>query len=126
MKTKLIIYRWRSIRNLIKCYFLVLVCFVVAQSSLFAQKHYALGANVLTNKEYSQLPKPNWDTLTKYSPKRLYPEMTIETPLSVMNPMVSGKSVMLSNTPPIGNQGNEGSCVGWATGYCATGILTDS
>ena len=28
------------------------------------------------------------------------------------------------NTPPVGDQGSEGSCVGWATGYTALGILS--
>ncbi len=94
-----------------------------SQSDLFAQKKHSLGAFVLTPEDYAKLPKANWDTLTKYSPKLAHPEMTIESPLTGISPMVSGKTVMLSHTPPIGNQGGEASCVGWGVGYTAMGIL---
>jgi C1A family cysteine protease len=124
MKTQALCFCRSLFKNLVRSSFFVFLFFVLEQSNLLAQKHYALGDNVLTKDEYEKLPKPNWDTLTKYSPKLSYRNMTIETPLTVISPMVSGKIVMISHTPPIGNQGNEGSCVAWATGYCGTGILT--
>jgi hypothetical protein len=99
--------------------FALLICFF-QQTNLNAQKHFALGANVLTKEEYQKLPRANWDSLVKYSPKMLHPDMTVESQSKALNTQTS---VMLSHTPPIGDQGGEASCVGWATGYCATGIL---
>lgn len=98
------------------CFFTVnfLVVLFISSILLFSQtsaKKYKLGALPITKEEYDKFPKPNWDTLRKYSNQKTF---TAKSTLSVK----------MLTAPPIGDQGSEGSCVGWATGYTALGILT--
>src|ERR1700684_1409926 len=99
----------------------IVVFFIVL---FFAEKSsgqtYNSGAKFLTSSQYAALPRPNWDTLNKYSnPGGIASITTITNGTGG----TSGKITMLVN-PPIGNQGIEVSCVGWAAGYSAMGILT--
>jgi hypothetical protein len=84
--------------------------------SSFAQSTNGLGALFLSDSAYAALPTPNWDTLRKYVPNPNYNS-------NVTTFGVSSGVVML-NTPPVGNQQTQGSCVGWAVGYTALSILT--
>jgi C1A family cysteine protease len=91
-------------------YFLLLTSITFSQS---IERKYSFGALVLSKEEYDKIPRPNWDTLKKYANlKAISSEST--------------KSFVHLTNPPIGNQGNQGSCVGWATGYAALGTLTYS
>ena len=71
---------------------------------------FSQGAILLSKEEYSKLPKVNWDTLRKYANFRAF------SPRSTM-------TVKILNSPPIGDQGSEGSCQSWAAAYTALGIL---
>jgi hypothetical protein len=62
-------------------------------------KDYKFGAILLTKEQYEKLPRPNWDTLKKYSNQSAFLAK-------------STLSVKMLVTPPIGDQGSEGSCVG--------------
>ena len=83
-----------------------------AQSSQNAQ---GLGAKILPSEEYAKLPKVNWDTLAKYSNT---------THKFALKSISANASIVMLNTPPVGNQGDQGSCTAWAAGYAAAGILT--
>ncbi len=101
-----------------KLFFAFAIVFNLALGNQYAQKlvyRNKLGAKVLTSEEYAKLPKANWDTLAKYS--------STAHKFAFKSTSTSGSTVML-NTPPVGNQGDQGSCVGWAIGYTAAGILT--
>jgi len=74
--------------------------------------NYTGGAMPISQEEYEKLPKVNWDTLDKYSNPSVFLERALNGTVTLV-------------TPPIGDQGaNIGSCVGWAVGYTALGILT--
>ena len=49
-------------------YLLLILCLFCFQKKLFAQSN-GTGAIFLSDAEYAQLPRPNWDTLRKYSLK---------------------------------------------------------
>lgn len=71
---------------------------------------FSQGAISVPREEYAKFPKVNWDTLRKFSnPRRLSALSTL--------------TVKTLNAPPIGDQGSDGSCQSWSTGYCALGIL---
>jgi hypothetical protein len=95
---------------------LIMSLFILTSISINAQlitpQNHKTGALFLSDAEYANLPRPNWNVLRQNAPNSL---STISTP-------ITSKIVML-NTPPIGDQGSEGSCVGWAVGYSALGIL---
>jgi C1A family cysteine protease len=74
------------------------------------EKKYSFGALLLTKEQYAKLARPNWDTLRKYS--------NLKTKSSK-----STKSIVTLVSPPIEDQGSQGSCVGWSTGYAALSIL---
>ncbi|MBV9963180.1 MAG: hypothetical protein JO072_13120 [Parafilimonas sp.] len=95
---------------------LFLVCTVLISFAAAAQRaeDFKPGALLLSKDQYAKLPKVNWDTLRKYA-----------MPQNKQKIAGAGGITLLIN-PPIGNQGGEGSCVGWATGYSAMGILTYS
>jgi hypothetical protein len=71
------------------------------------------GALNTSDEEYLKMPIVNFDTLRKYSPWKGKAD----------NKNARAGITMLPN-PPIGNQGSEPSCVGWAIGYTAMGILS--
>jgi Papain family cysteine protease/Secretion system C-terminal sorting domain len=79
----------------------------------FSYGQNSTGANFLSASEYASLPRPNWSVLQSYSTAVPNADGTYAT-----------AGVVMLNNPPIGNQGTEGSCVGWAVGYTAMGILT--
>lgn len=82
--------------------------------SLYGQSQlHPLGAIITEKAEYDKLPRPNWDTLRKYA----NPATISQSP----NARASGVRMLIN--PPIGDQGSQGSCVGWAAGYTAAGIL---
>lgn len=96
--------------------FLSLFCF---QKSNYAQSN-GTGAIFLSDAEYAQLPRPNWDTLKKYFIKNIVNQQTVASnSISVSN---AGVTMLVS--PVIGDQGSQWSCIGWAFGYTAMGILT--
>ena len=74
-----------------------------------------MGNLFLSTTDYAQLPRPNWDTLKRYSTKN-----TIGSNSAYGG--TNGITTLIN--PPIGDQAAEGSCVGWAVGYTAMGILT--
>lgn len=82
--------------------------FISAQ--LITPQNHKTGVVFLSDSDYAKLPRPNWNILRKYALRSLSSSQT------------TGGIVML-NTPPVGDQGTEGSCVGWAVGYTALGIL---
>lgn len=92
----------------LKIYFslllLVFAQFVNAQS---------LGALEITPAQYALLPRPNWTEIKSYS--------TVVPSQSVTG-RIAG--IRMLDAPPVGDQGSEGSCVGWGVGYSAMGILT--
>jgi hypothetical protein len=90
---------------------LKLIClFFVTISFAQTQK---LGALFLTDAQYAALPRPNWTLLQQYSSSS-----------SQSGAYGGANGVTMLVNPPIGDQGSEGSCVGWAVGYSAMGILT--
>lgn len=90
-----------------------LFLFLFMWGQLMAQQH-PLGAVLMNKQEYDKLPRPNWDTLRKYS--------NTATIANKSAPNARAGYTMLIN-PPVGDQGTQGSCVGWAVGYSAMGIL---
>ncbi|MPM73726.1 hypothetical protein SDC9_120708 [bioreactor metagenome] len=68
-----------------------------------------LGAKLLSEAEYEQLPKVNWNVLRANANRQ-----AIATKSS---------GIVMLNNPPVGNQNPQGSCVGWAVGYAATSTL---
>lgn len=77
--------------------------------------NHGMGARLLSPAEFSVLPKVNWDTLRKYAPRK-------KPAGGVVTNSINGNTMLIN--PPIGDQGTESSCVGWAVGYSAMGILT--
>lgn len=94
-------------------YPIAIFIFFSMPGQLFAQLH-PLGAIPLSQSDYDKLPRANWDSLRKYS--------NTATIASQSAPNARAGYTMLIN-PPVGDQGTEGSCVGWAVGYSAMGIL---
>lgn len=93
-------------------YSIMLLCalFVVFINPTSAQiQRHLLGAKLLTEVEYEKLPKTNWELLKANADKQAIATKT--------------SSIVMLNNPPIGDQGPQGSCVGWAIGYAATSIL---
>jgi len=88
--------------------------FVLAHpATLFAQKNdnnYNNGVILLKTSEYDKLPKVNWEGIRNN-----------------VNPRIISKDskngVVMLLSPTAGNQGSNGSCVGWAVGYAASSIL---
>lgn len=89
------------------------------QKNSIAQSN-GTGAIFLSPTDYAQLPNPNWDTLRKYSLKNSISQSTISSN-SIVN---SNSGITMLVSPPVGDQGFQQSCVGWAFGYTAMGILT--
>ena len=73
---------------------------------------YILGAIPISEDEYAELPKVDWNVL--YANKD-------ERRIQIQD---SKSNITMLNCPPIGDQGAQGSCVGWAVGYAAVSILT--
>jgi C1A family cysteine protease len=98
-------------RKLLKSVYLFLLLILTMKTTLTnAQKTlYPLGAILLSEIEYQQLPKVNWHVLESNANKQ-----TISAK--------SSRSTIMLNNPPIGDQGSQGSCVGWAVSV-ATSIL---
>ena len=99
------------------CQVLLILTLLFQRLNLYAQtppEQYALGVQPLSISQYNSLPNVNWDTLVAYS---------ITTDKFLVCSPISGGRIVLLNTPPIGDQGEQGSCVGWATGYAASSIL---
>src|SRR5438270_11660878 len=84
---------------------LFLTFFLLLSVGGLAQNH-STGAILLDKAVYDKLPRANWDTLRKYSNKA-----TIGNPQART---LTGITMLVN--PPIGDQGQEGSCVGWAVG----------
>ena len=63
--------------------------------------------------KYKKMPKANFELLKEYA-----------KPSSLSGSANRTYGVVMLKNPPIGNQGSQGSCVGWALGYSAMGILT--
>ena len=91
--------------------FFTLLFLTLFQSLSYSQN--STGANFLSASDYAALPRPNWSVIQSYSTAVPNADGTYAT-----------AGVVMLNNPPIGNQGTEGSCVGWAVGYTAMGILT--
>lgn len=68
------------------------------------------GAVLVSPTEYASFPRPNWDTLAKYSP---LPQQQFSSNSTF------GEGSFYLITPPIMSQGSQSSCVGWAVGYAA-------
>lgn len=60
--------------------------------------------------DYNNLPKADFQLLKTFSSSQI----TTRT----------SSTIVMLNSPTVGNQGSQGSCVGWALGYSAMGILT--
>jgi len=104
--------------GLYKKVFLFAIIFNFALNATYAQSsqsYQGFGAKILTDEEYAKLPKVNWDTLVKYS-------NTIHK--FALKSISANESIVMLNTPPVGSQGDQGSCTAWAAGYAAAGILT--
>ena len=88
----------------------LIICLNVG--STFAQyQKYTLGAIPPTKEEYNRLPKVDWSILQKNSDRKS---------IALENRTLG---IVMLNNPEIGNQGYQGSCVGWAVGYAAVSIL---
>jgi len=103
MKVRKLLLSYRIV-----CLFLMPFLTVV-MSSVSAQTIHPLGAKLLSETEYAQLPTVNWEVLKSNANKQ-----TI---------LRSSSGIVMLNNPPVGDQGSQNSCVGWAVGYAATGIL---
>jgi len=95
--------------------FRILFIVILSISSLisFSQessKECPGGALFLSEEEYAKLPRPDWGKVQKN------PDCDA---LFVLNTT----SIKMLVTPPVGNQGNQASCVGWSTST-ALGILS--
>ncbi|KAF0242536.1 MAG: hypothetical protein Q8K64_00150 [Sediminibacterium sp.] len=86
------------------------------QKNSIAQSN-GTGAIFLSPTDYAQLPNPNWDTLRKYSLKNSISQSTISSN-SIVN---SNGGITMLVSPPVGDQGFQQSCVGWAFGYTTMG-----
>jgi C1A family cysteine protease len=93
---------------------LAIYCLLFISLKSFAQN--GLGAILLSDSAYAALPTPNWDTLAKYAPNANYN--------SNITTFGVASGIVMLNTPPVGNQLTQGSCVGWAVGYSDFSILT--
>ncbi len=94
--------------------FILSLIFIFFSTVLFSQtenKIHKGGVIPISKEEYEKIPKVNRDTLRKYSNPDLYLAS-------------SSKSYVMLVTPPVGDQGQDKTCVGWAVGYTALGILT--
>ncbi len=98
---------------------LLTLSFFSIQKNIHAQSNGA-GAIFLSDAEYAQLPRPNWDTLKKYSIKNIVNQQTIAS----NNIATSSAGITMLVSPAVGFQGSQWSCIGWAFGYTAMGILT--
>ena len=99
--------------------FFILIIFLLLQKNAISQSN-GTGAIFLSSAEYAQLPSPNWDTLRKYSLKNSINQSTISS--NSISSSNAGITMLVS--PSVGYQGSQSSCVGWAFGYTAMGILT--
>jgi hypothetical protein len=54
---------------------------------------------------------------------KVYDQALVHEPLSEANETLPARVSLLSFAPPRGDQGHQGSCVGWATSYAARSIL---
>ena len=109
-------YKNLKSKHLLLNFVLFFVGLLAFSNSILAQT-FPTGLLPLSASQYASLPSPNWDTLNKYSN------------LGAIIPLLTGSglgsnSVVMLQTPPVGNQGAENSCVGWAVGYAAMGILS--
>ncbi|MEN5057974.1 C1 family peptidase [Sphingobacterium kitahiroshimense] len=75
------------------------------------------GMKFLSDEEYSKLPKADFSVLRKNSTAA-----KLSNSISSLSSTTSDGTYLIS--PSSGNQGGEGSCVAWAVGYSAMGILT--
>ncbi len=94
--------------------FILSFIFIFSSTVLFSQTEnniYKGGAIPISKEEYEKMPKINWDTLRKYSNPNGYLAS-------------SSRSNVMLVTPPVGDQSLDKTCVGWAVGYTALGILT--
>ncbi len=80
----------------------VLFLFLIGQHSIDAQ-----GVEFLSEAEYQSLPNVNWDILVPNTSAVL----------------TNTNEVVMLKTPPIRNQGEQGSCVAWALGYASMSIM---
>lgn len=97
-----------------KLFLLAFAYLLLGKQSVSNAQYNSTGALLLSPSEYSQLPRPNWDTLLKYS---------ITGSNSNITTFGGATGITMLINPPIGDQGNEGSCVGWSVGYAATSII---
>ena len=77
--------------------------------SMFSQN--STGLLLMPEADYINLPKANWPALKTFSTG------TVQTTRAA-------NAVVMLDAPVSGNQLTQGSCVGWALGYSAMGILT--
>ena len=107
----------------IKLYFRNIFILLVLITSNSYSQNQTLGALFLSSSDYAQLPRPNWDTLSKYANLgAILPQENSGTGGTTV--FGTSNNITMLVTPPIGDQGGEGSCVGWAVGYTAMGILS--
>lgn len=71
------------------------------------------GGLLITPAQYAAIPDPNWAEIKSYS-----------TAVPNAEGVYTSPAVVMLNNPPIGDQQTQGSCVGWAVGYTAMGVLT--
>ncbi len=80
--------------------------FLIGLQELNGQNLFPGGVEFLSEEEYQQLPKINWDIL---KPNK--------------GTVLRNSNIVMLKSPPVGNQGTQSSCVGWAVGYAAMSIL---
>ncbi|MDQ0780378.1 C1 family peptidase [Chryseobacterium sp. W4I1] len=85
----------------------------LSNASSEPQKRYALGARLVDQATYNNYAKVDISELTLKLKGKSESEVAKALPSSYVIP----------NTPAIGDQGGEGSCVAWATAYAATSAL---
>lgn len=74
-----------------------------------SEQHPA-NALLLSEEEYNKLPKVNFAQLA----------LTSKNPITATE---KSRGQRFLSAPPVGDQGTEGSCVGWGVGYAATSII---
>jgi len=104
-------------------YILITISTLILIQNLTAQTH-PFGATLLSASDYAQLPKADWGVISNYGNPGAIINNT--PPPSGTTVYGTGNGQLMLVTPPVGDQGSEGSCVGWAVGYSAMSILTYS
>ncbi len=92
-----------------KSHFLLCLLFIGLNIVKGQNEFHTTGVEFLTEEEYQNLPNIDWEDILPNTKSYLSNRHS--------------RGVVILKTPEVGNQGSQGSCVGWAVGYAAMSIL---